>query len=69
MVLSVSMPHNGRDEEDYIEALGAVRNIMTEGRKTGADDLNWRRHQHRKESWKDWRGPLAAQQYRLVWYV
>ena len=29
----------GRDDEDYIEALGAVRNIMTEGRKTGAVDF------------------------------
>ena len=39
MLLSVSMPHNGLDEEDYIEALGAVRSILTEGRKTGADDF------------------------------
>ena len=36
MLLSVYMPHSGRDEEDYIEALETVRNVMTEGRMAGA---------------------------------
>ena len=39
MLLSVYMPHSGRDEEDYIEALETVRNIMTEGRRAGAVDF------------------------------
>ena len=39
MLLSVYMPHSGRDEEDYIEALETVRATLTEGRKAGAVDL------------------------------
>ena len=30
----------GRDDEDYIEALGAVRNIMTEGRMSASVDFH-----------------------------
>ena len=33
------MPHSGRDEEDYIEALETVRATLTEGRKAGAIDF------------------------------
>ena len=39
MLLSVFMPHSGRDEEDYIEALETVRATLTEGRKAGAIDF------------------------------
>ena len=39
MLLSVCMPHSGRDEEDYIEPLGAAKNITAEGEKTGAVDF------------------------------
>ena len=38
-LLSVYMPHSGRDEEDYIEALETVRATLTEDRETGATDL------------------------------
>ena len=38
-LLSVYMPHSGRDEEDYIEALETARNVMTEGRMAGAVDF------------------------------
>ena len=37
--LSVLMPHSGRDQEDYIEALAVVRNIMTEGKMGGSVDF------------------------------
>ena len=30
MLLYVSMPHSGRDEEDYVAALETVRSVMTE---------------------------------------
>ena len=36
MLLSVYMPHSGRDEEDDIGALGTVRATLTEGRQAGA---------------------------------
>ena len=39
MLLSVSMPHSGRDEADYIEALETVRATLTEGREAGAIDF------------------------------
>ena len=39
MLLSVFMPHSGRDEGDYIEALDMVRATLTEGRKAGAVDF------------------------------
>ena len=39
MLLSVFMPHSGRDEEDYIEALETVRAPLTEGKKAGAVDF------------------------------
>ena len=39
LLLSVSMPHSGRDEEDYIEALETVRATLTEGRETEATDF------------------------------
>ena len=39
MLLSVYMPHNGRDVDDYIEALETVRDTLTEGRKAGATDF------------------------------
>ena len=32
MLLSVYMPHSGRDEVDYIEALEAVRATLVEGK-------------------------------------
>ena len=35
----VFLPHSGRDEEDYIEALETVRTILVEGRKAGAVDF------------------------------
>ena len=31
ILLSCQLPHSGRDEEDQVEALGAARNVMTEG--------------------------------------
>ena len=37
MLLSVRMPHSGRDEEDYIEAV--ARTTLTEGKKAGAGDF------------------------------
>ena len=39
MLLSVYMPHSGRDEVDYIEALGAVRATLVEGKRMGAVDF------------------------------
>ena len=39
MLLSVYMPHSGRDEEDYIEALETVRATLTEGKKAGTVDF------------------------------
>ena len=36
MLLSVYMPHIGRDEKDYIKALEAVRNTLVDGRKAEA---------------------------------
>ena len=39
MLLSVYMPHSGRDEDDYIEALETVRATLTEGRKASAVDF------------------------------
>ena len=36
MILSVYMPHSGRDEEEYIATLEAVRDIMGEGKNMGA---------------------------------
>ena len=39
MLLSVCMPHSGRDEEDYIEALETVRATLTEWKKAGAADF------------------------------
>ena len=39
MKRSVNMPHSGRDEEDFIEALETVRATLTEGRKAGATDF------------------------------
>ena len=39
VLLSVYMPHSGRDKEDYIEALETVRTILAEGRKAGAVDF------------------------------
>ena len=39
MLLSIYIPHSGRDEEDYIEALETVRAALTEGRKAGAVDF------------------------------
>ena len=39
MLLSVHMPHSGRGEEDYIEALETVRNVMAEGRTAGVVDF------------------------------
>ena len=39
MLLSPKMPHGGRDEQDYIEALETVRVNLTEGKKAGAVDF------------------------------
>ena len=39
MLLSVYMPHSGREEEDYIEALETVRVTLTEGKRAGAVDF------------------------------
>ena len=39
LLLSVYMPHSGRDEEDYIEALETVRATLTEGKTAGAVDF------------------------------
>ena len=39
MLLSVEMPHSGRDEEEYIEALETVGNIVTEGGMAEAVDF------------------------------
>ena len=39
MLLSVYMPHSGRDEEDHIEALESVRATLTEGKRAGAFDF------------------------------
>ena len=36
MLLSVHMPHSGRDEEDYIEALETVRATLTEEKRAFA---------------------------------
>ena len=36
MLLSVYMPHSGRDEEDFIEALATVRSTLTEKSKAVA---------------------------------
>ena len=33
MLLSVYMPHSGRDEVDYIEALESVRRTLMEGKR------------------------------------
>ena len=38
MLLSVCMPHSGRDE-DHIEALETVRSTLTEGKKARAVDF------------------------------
>ena len=34
MLLSVYVPHSGRDEVDYIEALESVRATLAEGRES-----------------------------------
>ena len=39
MLLSVYLPHSGRDEKDYIEALETVRCTLTEERKAAAVDF------------------------------
>ena len=39
MLLSFYMPHSGRDEVDYIEALEAVRATLVEGKRMGAVDF------------------------------
>ena len=39
MLLSVYMPHIGRDEVDYIEALELVRATLMEGKRMGAIDF------------------------------
>ena len=39
MLLSVNMPHSGREEEDHIEALETVRVTPTEGKRAGAADF------------------------------
>ena len=39
MLLSANMPHNGCDEEDYIEALETVRATLTEEKKASAVDF------------------------------
>ena len=39
MILSVYMPHSGRDEEEHITTLEAVRDIMGEGKNMGAVDF------------------------------
>ena len=39
MILSVYMPYSGRDEEEYIATLEAVRGIMGEGKNMGAMDF------------------------------
>ena len=39
MLLSAKMPHSGRDEEDYIEALETVRATLFEEKKAGAVDF------------------------------
>ena len=36
MLLSVNMPHSGRDEVDHVEALESVRATLTEGKRAGA---------------------------------
>ena len=38
-MLSVYMPHSGRDEEDYIEALESVRATLTGEKRAGAADF------------------------------
>ena len=35
MLLSVNLPHSGRDEEDCIEALETVRTTLTKGEESG----------------------------------
>ena len=39
MLLSVCMPHSGRDEVDHIEALELVRSTLTEGERAFAVDF------------------------------
>ena len=39
MLLSVKMPHSGRDGEDYIEAVDTVRATLIEGKRAGAVDF------------------------------
>ena len=39
MLLSVFLPHSGRDEEDYIEAFDTVRATLMEEKKQGAIDF------------------------------
>ena len=43
MLLSVYMPRSGRDEVDYIEALGSVRATLMEGKRMVAVDFFHRR--------------------------
>ena len=40
MLLSVYMPHSGREEMDYIDALEAVRATLVEGKRMGAVDFS-----------------------------
>ena len=39
MLLSVQMPHSGRDEEDYIQAVETVRATLIEGTRAAAVDF------------------------------
>ena len=39
MLLSVYMPHSGRDEVDFIEALESVRATLMEGKRMGTVDF------------------------------
>ena len=39
MILSVYLQHSGFDEEDYFATHEAVRNIMDEGKRSGAVDF------------------------------
>ena len=43
MLHSVYMPHSGRDEEDFIEAIETVTATLTEGGKAGAVDFHYLR--------------------------
>ena len=40
MIFSVSLPYSGYDEEDHFATLEAVRDIVGEGKKLGAVDIN-----------------------------